>query len=79
VSSRRETQVGPGREPFRIVFSGSRFPGALEARRLEEEDGGVWYESELQGRVLRGWFCAHLFDYFEHAPAEVYVKGEPAT
>src|SRR4051812_8438539 len=73
----RAIQVGPGLDPFRVVFSASPFPGALEARRLNEEDGGVWYEAELGGEVLRGWLCGHLFDYFETAPPAVYVKAEP--
>src|SRR5262245_4148372 len=73
----RSIQVGPGRDPFRVAFSASPFPGALEARRLEEEDGGVWYEAELGGKTMRGWLCAHLFDYFETAPSIVFVRAEP--
>ena len=75
----RGLHVGPGLDPFRIVFSADRFPGALEARRLEEEDGGVWYEARLGDEVLRGWLCAHFFDYFETAPPAVYVKAEPVA
>src|SRR5262245_60947794 len=71
----REAQVGPGRDPFRIVFSASPFPGALEARRLGEEDGGVWYEAELGGATLCGWLCGHFFDYFETAPPSVFVRA----
>ena len=40
------------------------------------EDGGVWYEAELGGEVLRGWLCGHVFDYFATAPEVVYVKAE---
>ena len=72
----RAIQVGPGRDPFRVVFSASPFPGALEAKRPDEEDGGVWYKAELQGHVLRGWLCNHFFDYFEDAPPSVYVKAD---
>jgi Family of unknown function (DUF6717) len=72
----RALQVGPGLDPFRVVFSASPFPGALAARRLDEEDGGVWYEAELDDQVLRGWLCGHFFDYFESAPPTVYVKAE---
>jgi hypothetical protein len=72
----RAMQVGPGLDPFRVVFSASPFPGALEAKRLDEEDGGVWYEAELGGQLLRGWLCAHFFDYFSSAPPTVYVKAE---
>jgi hypothetical protein len=77
LSCLRDEQVGPGRGPFRIVFSASRFPGALEAQRLGEEDGGVWYEAELGGAALRGWLCAHFFDYFATAPPSVYVRALP--
>jgi hypothetical protein len=75
----REAQVGAGREPFRIIFSAAPFPGALEARKLEEEDGGVWYEAKLHGQVLTGWLCGHFFDYFETAPPVVYVRGQPIS
>src|SRR5215210_8097263 len=64
----RELHVGPGRDPFRLLFSAAPFPGAIEARSLGEEEGGVWYRIELEGRVLKGWLCGHLYDYFEHAP-----------
>ena len=76
LSGLREAQVGPGREPFRITFSASPFPGALEARRLDEDSGGVWYEMSLGGQTATGWLCAHFFDYFESAPPSVYVKGD---
>jgi hypothetical protein len=73
----RALQVGRSLEPFRILFSGSPFPGALGARRIEEQDGGVWYEAKLGDRPpLRGWLCAHFFDYFDTAPEAVYVKAE---
>jgi hypothetical protein len=72
----RALQVGPGRDPFRVLFSASPFPGALEAHRLNDEDGGVWYEVELGDQLLRGWLCGHFFDYFESAPLTVYVKAE---
>jgi hypothetical protein len=72
----RALQLSPDLDPFRILFSASPFPGALEARRLEEEDGGVWYEAQLGDQVLRGWLCGHFFDYFASAPPAVYVKAE---
>jgi hypothetical protein len=72
----RAAQVGMSLEPFRIVFSAAPFPGAVSVRRLEEEEGGVWYEGDLGGQVLRGWLCGHLFDYFATAPEVVYVKAE---
>jgi uncharacterized protein DUF6717 len=73
----RAEQVGPGHDPFRIVFSSRPFPGALEARKLHEEDGGVWYEASIGAETMKGWLCNHFFDYFETAPDSVFVKGEP--
>jgi Family of unknown function (DUF6717) len=75
----RAVQIAPGHDPFRIVFSSSAFPGAIEAKRLDEEDGGVWYEAALGQDTMRGWLCSHFFDYFRTAPASVYVKAEPIT
>ena len=72
----RAVQVGPGFDPFRILFSASPFPAALEMQRLEEEDGGVWYEAVFGDEALRGWLCGHFFDYFETAPPFVFVKAE---
>jgi hypothetical protein len=72
----RALHLGAGLDPFRIVFSASPFPGALVAARLEEEDGGVWYEAHLGDQALRGWLCGHFFDYFASGPDTVYVKAE---
>ena len=77
MSALRAGQVGLGRDPFRVAFSASPFPGAIEARRLEEEDGGVWYEADLEGETMPGWLCAHFYDYFEVAPPSVFVRAEP--
>ena len=76
LTSLRESQVGPGRGPFRITFSTSPFPGAVEAGRLQPEGDGVWYQAELAGRVQKGWLCGHLFDYFAEAPPTVHVRGD---
>jgi hypothetical protein len=65
----RALQVGPGFGPFRLLFSASPFPGALELRRLDEEDGGVRYEAALGDEALRGWLCGHFFDYFANCAA----------
>jgi hypothetical protein len=76
LSALRAGQLEPGRDPFRITFSASPFPGALEMRRLEEEAGGVWYEADLGGETMQGWLCGHFYDYFETAPAGVFVRAE---
>ena len=75
----RELHVGPGREPFRIVFSATPFPGALEATRLEEDTNGVWYRALLGEQELTGWLCGHLYDYFADAPPSIWVCAEAVT
>ena len=63
---------------FRLLFSATPFPGCsfrLEWRR--EEYGGNWYFSPDFN--LEGWLCPALLKYFERAPAEIYVKGEPRS
>ena len=75
----RELQVGPGREPFRVVFSAQPFPGALEARSFDEDAGGVWYRADIDGVTLEGWLCAHLFDYFAQAPPSIFVRAMPVA
>jgi len=72
----RELQIGPGRDPFRIVFSAQQFPGAIEVHRLEEEADGVWYRAEIGGATLDGWLCGHLYDYFAEAPARIHVRAQ---
>jgi hypothetical protein len=72
----RELQVGPGRDPFRVVFSGRPFPGAIAATRLDEDAGGVWYRAEVGGATLEGWLCGHLYDYFAEAPETLHVRAE---
>jgi hypothetical protein len=73
----RRLHVGPGTDPFRIVFSSQPFPGALEARHVGPGEGsGDWYEAEVDDRVFRGWLCGHLLDYFGSAPQRVFVRAE---
>jgi hypothetical protein len=65
-----------GDKGFKLLFSGSKFPGyttKLEWRR--EEMGGNWYYSfDYQ---MEGWLCPALFKYFHEAPREIYVRAEP--
>jgi hypothetical protein len=76
----RGLHVGPGREPFRLVFSSQQFPGALEARHSgADEASGDWYEAKLGDQIFRGWLCGHLLDYFETAPERLYVRAEAAS
>lgn len=61
---------------FRLLFSGSPFPGyTSKFVWLREERGGNWYYSEeFKGE---GWLCPALFRYFKQAPRVIYVKAEP--
>ena len=64
------------REGFRLLFSGSPFPGFQ--RRLEwvrEEMGGNWYRTEEP--PIEGWLCPAMFEFFETTPDEIFVKAEP--
>jgi hypothetical protein len=67
----------PGAEKgFRLLFSATPFPGYtvnLEWRR--EEYGGNWYYSPAFD--MEGWLCPALFNYFDKAPPELYVRAEP--
>ena len=61
---------------FRLLFSAAPFPGydvRLEWRRGEY--GGNWYHAPQYER--EGWLCPALFQYFQQAPRELYVKAEP--
>ena len=60
---------------FRLLFSTAPFPGFQ--RRLEwvrEEMGGNWYRADRP--ASEGWLCQALFEYFDDAPKELFVKAE---
>lgn len=60
-------------EGVTLIFSGGPFPGYQhEFRRLREEYGGNWYQSDEY--QLEGWLCPALFKYFEAAPERLYVE-----
>ena len=63
------------RKGFRLLFSAAQFPGFQ--RRLEwgrEEMGGNWYRVDQPAG--EGWLCPALFEYFDEAPKELFVKAE---
>ena len=63
------------RHGFRLLFSSEPFPGFQ--RRLawvREEMGGNWYKADQP--PIEGWLCPALFEYFDEAPAELFVKAE---
>jgi hypothetical protein len=64
---------------FALYFSPAPFPGfRLKADLLSSESGGSWYKLIVNGSEMTGWLCPALFQYFETAPAALYVKAEPA-
>ena len=71
----RLTEAGLDRSPFRVLFSAEAFPDAHRAERLREEAAGNWYRFGDQ----EGWLCPALFDYFDHAPAELWVTAEETS
>jgi len=69
----------PGAESgFRLLFSGTGFPGyQFKLQWTREELGGNWYFSPDLN--MEGWLCPALFKYFASAPKEIYVKAEPGN
>src|SRR4051794_13020793 len=60
-----------------VYFSAQPFPGfQFKVDRVGPEAGGNWYRTTIDGIEMRGWLCAALFQYFETAPAAIYVKAE---
>jgi hypothetical protein len=72
----RMTESIPGAaEGFRLIFSTSRFPGAMaELQWRREEADGNWYYSPTYD--MEGWLCPALFKYFDEAPGTLYAKAE---
>ena len=61
---------------FRLIFSAQPFPGFQKrVTKVEGEMGGSWYQSD--DPPMKGWLCPALLQYFDKAPAEIYVKAEP--
>ncbi len=61
---------------FRMLFSARPFPGyQQELSWIREESGGNFYR--LEEPPMEGWICPALFQYFEKAPAKLFVKAEP--
>jgi len=67
--------IPDARRGFRLLFSGSPFPGfQQQLTRRRAECGGTWYGSD--DPPMEGWLCPALFRYFPEAPDEIYVKAE---
>jgi len=75
--SRMVKDVPNARSGFRLLFSGTEFPGHQAAFDLvREESGGAWYRGRGQVAGMEGWLCPALFKYFENAPKVIYAKAE---
>lgn len=63
------------RNGFRLIFSAKPFPNFQQKLEWVREDcGGNWYRTI--DPPMEGWLCPALFDYFDTAPVELYVKAE---
>ncbi|MEM0896067.1 MAG: DUF6717 family protein [Verrucomicrobiota bacterium] len=63
------------KEGFRLTFSAKPFPGhELVTLRGKAESGGYWYS--VEGLDRKGWLCPALFNYYEEAPARIYIKAD---
>jgi hypothetical protein len=70
--------IRDGDKGFRLLFSGSQFPGYdFKLTWVRQGDGGNWYYS-LDFR-MEGWLCPALFRYFEITPMELFAKFEPRS
>ena len=68
--------IPDGEGGFRLLFSGSEFPGFdFRFTLAREGEGGHWYYSEEF--EIEGWLCPALLRYFETAPNELFAKFEP--
>jgi hypothetical protein len=68
--------IPDARAGFRLIFAAGPFPGAMGRMEwVREEYGGNWYR--WTDRNMEGWLCPALFEYFEEAPRELYVRAEP--
>ena len=58
---------------FRLLFSGSPFPGyEHELAWVSEEYGGNWYR--WRDGNMEGWLCPALFKYFDAAPERIFCS-----
>lgn len=61
---------------FRMLFSGSPFPGyQMKGTLVDQTAGGATYA--IEEPPMEGWLCPAMFKYFAEAPQELYVKAEP--
>jgi len=63
-------------EGFTVLFNSTGLPEAdIVLRKLHEDAGGNWYESEATG--MKGWLCPALYKYYSVAPDRLFVKIQP--
>lgn len=60
---------------FVMLFSSQPFPNFMAHLEWQREEyGGNWYTWREQN--IEGWLCPALFQYFEIAPRDIYVRVE---
>lgn len=61
---------------FRLLFSARPFPGYQKKLTwLRGDTGGNYYR--MDDPPMEGWICPAMFQYYETAPKELFVKAEP--
>lgn len=61
---------------FRLIFSSNPFPDYQKKLVwLRGDRGGNYYR--FADSDMEGWICPAMFQYYEKAPPELYVKAEP--
>ncbi len=69
------SNISNARSGFRMLFAASPFPGfQRRLNRIREEMGGVWYATN--DPPMEGWLCPVFFQFFDEAPANIFVKAE---
>ena len=77
-----QLEIPDAKSGFRLTFSANPFPGhQLRAEWLREEtpgmpDNGNWYRADVDGQEMEGWLCPALFEYFDSAPRQLFIKAE---
>lgn len=61
---------------FRLTFSAKPFPDSEKKLTWVRGDmGGNYYE--IDDPPMEGWICPALFNYYDKAPPELFVKADP--
>ena len=70
----------PAGAQFSIRFSASSFKGyqyRFDQTDFNHDEGHPWHEYTEHHHGIKGWLCPSLLDFFENAPAHIYVEAQP--